>query len=563
MSRKSMEELLTAFDPLHFSGSGSPLFPGTSATPSTTAASASSSSSTLPASTSADTRLAHNSQHAPVSLSQAPLDLLSFEDDASNASQSVPSSSGPHARDAIISRQPLQGTLQSSDPSAVQARAARRQDDLLSELQTADQTFTVPSSGPSKQATSGTAGSPPERPGRHRRTSSGFSPPRRMSKSGLMYDENVINQLRTQHRSGSPQSPIDVSFVPPSPSTQISEEPEVIFHPSSPPAGTTIETLRNSSYFPPASNNRNATIPPPHAASHGHTIFDRPVATSDRQRRTSSSDRQAFHTLNEATSTGPHQSDNRATEQARKQQQPGSRTAFIHNALRSPLPPFASPSLKQSTSSHIPPIPGPSATRAPRDSATQTSNSAPQPSSPDNRLKNTRKATFEFPTFSSLGTSSSGASSNSKTSPLPQHRQPGGSGSNTPSPASSMIIDSDPLPSLVLKVTGAAKESKRVLTEDIADGVNILLCVSKQLLLRLTICPGSNGSTTQNQVMQDLDSPLLARCAWHFSYDIVHPCTSRSKEISGRMRVGGQRYGGRYFRSICERGFQEERVILR
>lgn len=473
MGRRSMDELLTAFDPLHSqsgasagSANPSPLFP---AAPATGSASSSSSASR----TAQGTRTtAIAAQHAPVSLSQAPLDLLSFDD----ALPGTSTSSRPH--DTISSQQRLN---ESKIPDPLQA-GPHKQDDLLQELHRADQAFPLPSvSTPAGSNLAGHAGSPPNntsptRPTpRLRRISSGFSPPRRLSKSGLMHDD-YISQFRAQYAStsadpSSGHSPaIDISgHIPPSPSTQISDEPAVLFHPSSPPAGSSIDSLRHNSYF--ASPGRNATIPPPPqpSSSHGQSIFDKPVATSDRQRRTSSSDRQAFHTLNDGAPAPSvnqqHQHNGNSTDQVRKPS--GSRAAFIQNALRGPPPPFSSPSLKQSTSSHPLPIPGPSSSQSHHSSSSQQIPSSPGSTSTKSKIL--RKPTFEFPSFSSLGSSTTIRSQS-----LPQ---PGASiredrsGSNTPSPASSLIIDSDPLPSLVLKVTGAARESRRILTEDIADGV--------------------------------------------------------------------------------------------
>lgn len=453
-----MDELLTAFDPLH---------------------SASSSSSAQHPQTSSEARTASSSNshagtsgHAPVPLSQAPLDLLSLDDDA-NAHAGLPPNSSLGSGTAAISRQPVHSFQQSN---TTQPNTLRRQDDLLSELQNADQGFGMPALQGSNPASNGhiqTGTSPPstERPGaRYRRQSSGFSPPRRMSRSGLMHDENAILEqaIRAQQKSPtSPHSPIDIAG-PTLPRTFISEEPAV-FHPSSPPAGTTIENLRSSSYFPSATQ-RGTTIPPP--PGH-HTFFDRPVASQDRQRRTSSSDRQAFQAFRDGSRqvTSPQSSNGNGQADAAIKKQPSSRTAFIHNALRSPLPPFASPSLRQSTSGHPQqPIPGPPSNQN-FTTSTPAHASINAPPSPIAKNKPTRKSTFEFPTFSSLGSPSTSASG-SRNSPIPPPQVlQANSGSNTPSPASSLIIDSDPLPSLVLKVTGVASESRRVLTEDIADGV--------------------------------------------------------------------------------------------
>lgn len=474
MGRRSMEELLNAFDPLHSSNglaatsssAPPPLFPTGNTTSSATSASPSSSNNNSKSAPADLGHVATSARHNPVSLSSAPLDLLSFDDNEETSA--VGTSSRSHQA-ISSSRNGGQSDQSSSITSKIQDRASKRQDDILGGLHNADQTFEIPS----MQNSTATSASPPSttRPTpRQRRPSSGFSPPRRMSKSGLMHDDQQTSQIRSSSSipgPGEPHSPTleILGHAPPTPSTQISEEPAVLFHPSSPPAGSTIESLRQKKgYFPP---------PPPPVQS----IFDRPVATSDRQRRTSSSDRQAFHTLNDgSTSSQPHAGSATATNnsQARKPSS-GSRAAFIQNALRGPPPPFSSPTLKQSTSSHPQPIPGPST--APTCGAPKNSVS---PSSPVTKTKLSRKPTFDFPLFSSLNSSVSSDSYKSHSLPPPpssaaattQIKDGRGSGSNTPSPASSLIIDSDPLPSLVLKVTGAARDSRRVLTEDIADGVS-------------------------------------------------------------------------------------------
>lgn len=479
MGRRSMDELLTAFDPLHSSNGGtgsataapktdsSPLFPEPTAW-------------TTPASSAYSSEIQHiatASHHAPISLSQAPLDLLSFDEhnDASTSHASTSASlNGPHS--FISSHSGGQVISQSAAFPSVQAKAAQRQENLLQELHNAEQPFnTHIGSAPSNQ---GIAASPPTGPTpRQRRPSSGFSPPRRMSRSGLMHDEH-IPQIRAQHAhttsSGQHSPTMEIlGHVPASPSTRISDEPAVLFHPSSPPSGSTIDSLRQKSYFPNVGRPGSSGIPPPPPPA--QSIFDRPVATSDRQRRTSSSDRQAFHTLNDGISSSGQSVNSAPSAQPESRKPSGSRAAFIQNALRGPPPPFSSPSLKQSTSSHSQPIPGSSQAPGPitlphSDSPSQ---SAPPPSSPGSKPKSFRKPTFDFPTFSSLGSSVS-SSGRSQTLPQPaiHIKDERRSGSNTPSPASSLIIDSDPLPPLVLKVTGAARDSKRVLTEDIADGVS-------------------------------------------------------------------------------------------
>lgn len=520
-----MDELLDAFDPLH-SSNGSKAT-AHSAAPPLFASNRTSSAASASSSSNAHSDLRHAppthtpSHHAPVSLSAAPLDLLSFDDNDESAANTTRAASSTISNTRNSGQSADHGT--SNIASALQDRAAKRQENLLQELHNADQTFGIPS----VQSAGGNthSGSPPGSHGtttrptpRQRRPSSGFSPPRRMSKSGLMHDDqHYISEVRAgsdahgvpfstqQHPQRSPT--LDVLGHAPSfsttPSTQISEEPAVLFHPSSPPAGTTIQSLRQKSYFPP----------PPTQATPGQSqsIFDRPVASSDRQQqgRTSSSDRQAFHTLNDNgnassssqnLSTSPSVSDQ---SQARKPS--GSRAAFIQNALRGPPPPFSSPSLKQSTSTQPQPIPG-----APASASTSTasaSNSTSQllhstvasPSSPASssiKSKISRKPTFDFPLFSSLGSSvsSSNSNNNNRSHSLPQppaagiHIKDDRSGSNTPSPASSLIIDSDPLPSLVLKVTGAARDSRRVLTEDIADGVRtIKLCLTHDEMLRTDV----------------------------------------------------------------------------
>jgi hypothetical protein len=455
MGRRSMDELLTAFDPLHRSsapGNGpasasqpSPLFAPPLGAPS--------SSSTT--SQQGDNQSRQSvTWHAPVSLSQAPLDLLSFDDNSQQPQATISNAAQTHSSTTAISGQSGEGST-----DAVQARAARRQEEMFKDLNVADQAFDIPTANPTP---------------RQRRPSSGFSPPRRMSRSGLMHND-AIHSIRSGSGSGDRHSPqlhlqpqaINIPHLHSTATpTQISEEPADLFHPSSPPAGSTLETLKSSSYFSSLKDYSATSQAQPQSPSYTqpfHSIFDKPIPTNSRQRRTSTSDREAFHILNDNAAEASHSISSASTKHAQNQQQESkaplsSRAAFIQNALRAPAPPFASPTLHHPTSTSLPqPAPGSSNLNVP-----VTVSPPQQPQPPQGGSKPVKRPTFDFPSFSSLG-QSSGAKS--RDSPL---------SSNTPSPASSLIIDSDPLPPINLKVTGAARDSRRVMTEDIADGVCML-----------------------------------------------------------------------------------------
>ena len=414
----TMDDLLSDFDPLHpESGRTKQLFPSIST---------STSILTSQSTTAAADHVAVSAESLPskpVSIATAPLDLLSLDDE--------------HEDDLRDGNAGI----------AVQNRAQQRRQGILSELAHAEQqpgwhaasstrnaTSSFNSSGatqtafPSQSAvsTSPQTGSfSPSSSRGPRRTSSGFAPPRRMSRSGLMYDEHSRQSFRGG-LAGSPttsasalasfpssSSPTatnaDLETLPgPSSNSRVSSntftpagsnlidlntpgpsnvsfnreplEPDELFHPSSPIPGSALESMRTSSYF--GSIGRSNGFKSSKASAH----------TLDPARQPSAD------TVNGVRATGLPASEAASTSQAQ--------------------------------------LPKPTTVRT-------------QP---------TKKKTFDF----SKAFSEPSSPSDGLPSQLSQQR-------NGISPSHTLAIDAEPLPSVSLKSSTVVRNL--ILTEEIADGI--------------------------------------------------------------------------------------------
>ena len=302
-----MDDLLSAFDPLHqSSAAAAPLFPAAS----TTASSASARGGAI------DSRYRTSQgvtapDATPVPLSKAPLDLLSFDDtlnggngddDVSFGSpQSAPLHHRSPARDGNPSTSTSSGSgsiLASSfaqlgvvaaaaatqaHPEARRLAAEQRQHDVLSELHSAEQRVDWAAAEAPREGTgAGYAVSVPVRQRRPSYTGTGTAtgsgssssstrarrpsangyanapafgsmprPPRRMSRSGLMleYDHPAAGSVSSADASTSAAAAAAAGAAavfhhgPASP-TLLATEQSHLFHPSSSPPGST--TLRDS-----------------------------------------------------------------------------------------------------------------------------------------------------------------------------------------------------------------------------------------------------------------------------------------------------------------------------
>ena len=411
-----MDDLLSTFDPLHARHKEA-LFPPR---PAPTSA-ASSSKSTTPLQLSAVPVFA-----VPVALSQAPLDHLAFTEQ----NHTPLFHNGVHAV---------------PDVQPVTAKAAARQYDILSELHSAEQhvdwqSASHPSISPATTMSSENAVVPniPVRPGR-----SGFSPPRRMSKSGLMRDDEPARPHSQPQESipaepsASPLSidnPHKQSPFPPGPAspTGLTSEPSKLFHPSSPPGGKTLESLK-----------------------YANNYFTNAAKNSGRARRASASEGRSSAERKHGIPS-----------QSQKAEMKGAALSTSDAALV-PQPASISSMDGQKENDHLSP-----------------------------RLSNTKSSLLPSPSSSSLswtaklkGKSTSRSPDVTSVSPKPHRKQhyfdfptsfaedQVNNKSSRSSPVSathSLNIDSEPLPSVLLKIPAAAKSSNKVLTEDIADGVRDL-----------------------------------------------------------------------------------------
>ena len=416
-----MDDLLSTFDPLH-ARSRDALFAQPSSSEISTLPnrpSPSSSSTIGPASI-------NQVPFTEVSLNQAPLDLLHFENDQHNAS-SDDFMQGGQARQAVT------------------AKASARQHEILNELRGAEQhtdwqstlkpAFNVATNKIAYNADF----SAPVRPGR-----SGFSPPRRMSRSGLMRDDEasrfhshhhhddlmhqsagtVPKYTDSQSHSKAPPFP----FGPASP-TGLAAEASELFHPSSPPGGGTLDSLRYA-------NN--------------HFMRARRNSSNSVGRLTSSSEAQSI--VGDFSGTHP----NRQTEKVNSRSLSSTPSLTTQPAFF--LPP---PNASNKENDHISPDQTlPKASSPSLSSSSWTSKIKAKSSSRSSDAisissKQPRKQhTFDFPTTFS--------------DDHPNHKT-----KSTPvSTTSSFSIDSEPLPPVVLKIPANAESSRQILNDDIADGVN-------------------------------------------------------------------------------------------
>lgn len=422
-----MDDLLSAFDPLHHSASSrsstpsssstatpssAPLFPPVSS--SSLQAGSSSSSSSSRASAAATLPLQSTSR---VPLSQAPLDLLSFDDDDDNDAPPLtafPSSSS---------------ITQPGPPSGVQARAAARQQDILAEIGNADQHVDWAVHGGPNDASQRTT----RRPGMGTSPPSASNtrihhhPPRRMSRSGLMHDDSLRPTLSSFDSSGGHGGvQTGGSYGPPgsiSP-TLLKKDQAELFHPSSPKDGSTLEAMRQTSYF--ASLGKGAGKRRQSSSSNGnfvqnifeHTISPPPPPQhSQPSSQSSKLDQQFFIPSNDDLFL------------------PRSSTSSNRNRPRQATAPVASP----------PPV-----------------NLQSQPAKPVRKQQ-----TFDFSNSFGLGS----GEEKSKTASASSSRRPPPSSAPV-SASSSLTIDSEPLPPIQLKFSAMVSKNSLVMTEDIADGVS-------------------------------------------------------------------------------------------
>lgn len=538
-----MDDLLSAFDPLH--SSKQPLFQQTPS-PSTSASTAAASSSGL-ARQQQQRQQPHHAfinphqqpprlaQAAPVSAKDAPLLLDDTHDDPLWSSSSA-----------------SRGDLLSHPGFSVQQRAEARQRDILSELETADQIQHLAQQQASQPAHSradsaAAAGIVPghQRPGRH----SGFSPPRRMSRSGLMRDDehhppSSQQQYHSTHShyhhhahgmagpsltdsipsSGAGSSETggssNISLVNPlahaslSPSG-LSTEPSELFHPSSPPSGSTLEAVRRQSdHF------RALGVPVgAHAAPNSLPIDLMSLQDSDAQhhpprRRDTELDRTAASALNGSGS-------NPTLTPASSEATASKRTAAIQSAFAIAPPPRADAAAAgNGTADHTTPT---SLSASPKSLASgNLGGGGPSSSSWTTKFKPkiARKLpSFDFPTtFAHMHDEPPSYPSSGSHSPSKARSQ-------RTSPAASLLIDTEPLAPVQRVVPPPARASRRILTEDVTEGVSVYRTVT---LCRCDCthgtqsrcCDGlifffrnadSSGLAISDQALQDVDSALLPR----------------------------------------------------
>lgn len=440
-----MEDLLESFDPLHAAKSSKrkePLFPA--------ASNGSGSGSSVvggfaaPPSASSSHAVAIPLHEAPL-----PLDLLSLSDGDDQQDGSHSSNKGGVALAIAVAA----------------AAAQRRQEDVLGDLARAE------------------AEQPTFRE-RHR-------PPRRLSKSGLMMAFEGEEE-RQHSASGS------LVAVPSATCSQL-------FHPSSPPAGTSLESLRQkqqqqqqsqqSGYFAAAAAANTSTLGRS-AGSNNHSGS----GTGSRSTSTSTSTSWAHHRYNDTSSSS-------TTRTSSTFPQIDNSDLFTHFSSRSTIRPSAGKS-RQSSGSFLNDRPPPAAA-GPSSPPPRTPR---QLSSNSNHATSKRSHTFDFPTDSSLGPI------DHRVSTLPAATLPSSNGSGVPrgpspvypSSTSSLTIDSEPLPSLILKIPAVASSSpNRILTEDMAEGIRpalstrLRLCKSWSMAYSLD-AHGTSLSTLCARVQQAL-----------------------------------------------------------
>lgn len=323
----------------------------------------------------------------------------------------------------------------------VQAKAAVRQNDILSELEQAEQPVDwqshqrQPVAGPSTSYNPVTR-SPPLLSGQPANVNAPanaprqFMPPRRMSRSGLMKDtDDFLASFRSPPASSSYQSshPIPSSShnILNSP-TGVTNQQSDLFHPSSPPGGSTLESMRHSSYF--------GSIGRSGSGSHTNT------------RKASGPSNSHY---NDASSQHPIPST--------------SSSSTARQAFGIPPPPapssFSSSANKEDTQYLTNPI-----TTSPKPTRSESS---PSWTSKIKTKVPRKLPSFDFPT----SFSESNEQHNNGFNPILEKP----SKSRNPSPASSLMIDAEPLPTVILKVPRAAETTRRILNEDIAEGVSWLL----------------------------------------------------------------------------------------
>ena len=445
-----MEDLLESFDPLHSSNRREPLFPAGGATSGSRSQSNGNGSGNAAAAVGVTSQ---PSRGVAVSLKDAPLplDLLSLQDD-----------------DDAIHGSGLISSNNGSSPAAMRVNdiARQRQEDVLAELQSAEQVTALPLSSASSS-----------RNHHHQASQMRPPPPRRLSRSGLMaFDASASSSSSTTD-----DLPI-ITHALASPSSLVTNsQPSDLFHPSSPPEGSSLDSLRHTtnSYF--SSLGRSVGSKLPHLGQQQGTTRRR--ASQSNGSSSSSNSGNAQQNIWPVASTSridPPSSTRPSKPQLRDSldDQSKDRSSFP-NIDNSDL--FA-----RSTSYSKASRPRPSTTASSFSSSSSSLFSPAHAQDPSSSAganlakKSGKKAyTFDFPATSSLLAGPSGRSSTIPAPPPIASTSRGPSPLPSPAPhsaISSLTIDSEPLPALTLKVPAAAtaSSSNRILTDDIAEGVSFL-----------------------------------------------------------------------------------------